>query len=211
MNRIQAPFPRMARFRAIMWTPLLLCMVLLGPLGCSGPQPRRDPVGERLPQVEAKTLAGRTVTLPGGLIGEADGPIVLLIGYQQRAQFDIDRWQRALEDVGIDASVLELLAIPGPMERIFARSIREELRQGTPPERRWSVLTTFADAEKLAGFTGVENPVPARVLLLDDTGRVAFFHDRGYSAEALRSLRKALQKLQNEPEEAEPEEMEEES
>ena len=175
----------------------LFFLLLLGPLGCSTPKPGGDPLGEPLPTVRAETLAGQPLQLPANItgVGENAEPAILLIGYRQDARFDIDRWRRALADASIEAPVYELLAIPGLVPRLFARSIRSELRAGTPPEQRRALLTVFADAEKLTRFTGAANPVPARVLLLSQEGRVAFFHNQGYSVQAQRQLKEASQKL----------------
>ncbi len=44
------------------------------------------------------------------------------------------------------------------------------------------------DADRIEAFTGTENPMPARVILLDATGRVLWFHDRGFSPVLLQEL-----------------------
>lgn len=179
----------------------VLGLVLLSPIGCSTPPPDGDPLGEPLPEVRAKALAGQELTIPDNLTGAGENPrpAILLIGYRQDAQFDIDRWRRALADSSIDAPVYELLAIPGLVPRLFAQSIRSELRAGTPPEQRRAVLTVFAEAEKLMQFTGAANPVPARVLLLGPEGRVAYFHDQGYSVQAQRQLIEAWRERRDRP------------
>jgi hypothetical protein len=44
----------------------------------------------------------------------------------------------------------------------------------------------------VARFTGNADGLPGRVLLLDREGRVAFFHDRGFSVGTLRRLQEVL-------------------
>jgi hypothetical protein len=52
----------------------------------------------------------------------------------------------------------------------------------------------WGDGAEIARFTGNENKLPGRVLLLDAEGRVVFFHDRGYSVGTLQRLRNALER-----------------
>lgn len=45
-----------------------------------------------------------------------------------------------------------------------------------------------AEIPRREGIIGSAEKLPARVVLVDGTGEVAFFHDRGYSVGALRAL-----------------------
>lgn len=64
---------------------VILAMVLAG---CASSVPRRDPMGERFPVVNGKSLDGSEVQLP--TVGSGK-PLLLLIGYEQSTQFDLDR------------------------------------------------------------------------------------------------------------------------
>ena len=110
-------------------------------------------------------------------------PAVLLIGYLQEAQFDIDRWLMGLIQAGTAVPILELPTIPGLAPTIASGWIDDGMRSGIP-EEDWAVVVTLygSAAKPVAELTGTEKGRLARVILLDASGKVAWFHDRGYSA-----------------------------
>ena len=172
---------------------LLLAIALASHLiACASPYPRRDPTGERFPDVQGQTLSGEAVALPGDLAGE---PAVLLVGYVQDTQFDLDRWILGIVQAKLAVDVIEVPTIVGMVPGMIADTIDGGMRRGIPEEDWASVVTVYDDAPAIAAFTGNENPLPGRVLLLDATGTVVFFHDRGYSAGTLLELAKQLEAL----------------
>jgi hypothetical protein len=164
--------------------PLLvgICLLLAS---CSTTWPRRDPTGEMFPSVTGTSLSGAPVALPD--VGHGS-PLLLLVGYDQDAQFDLDRWLLALDQVGWRVTTFEVPTLPGLFPRLLAGTIDSGMRRGIPAEDWASVVTVYGDAARLAAFTGDEDGLTGRVLLLDGTGKVAFFHDRGFSVGTLRQL-----------------------
>ena len=147
---------------------------------CSAPVPNRDPVGEVFPAVAGESLAGEPVNLPADLAGQ---PAVLIVGYLQEAQFDIDRWLMGLIQAGVGLPILELPTIPDLVPTLASKWIDDGMRSGIPAEDWAVVVTLYGSAAKpVAELTGTANGRLARVLLLDANGQVAWFHDRGYSA-----------------------------
>lgn len=63
------------------------------------------------------------------------------------------------------------------------------MRNGIPRELWSIVITVYEDGETIQAFTGNERPNNARVVLLDDKGKVIHFYDRGFSVHALNDLR----------------------
>ncbi|TVQ33055.1 MAG: hypothetical protein EA376_03080 [Phycisphaeraceae bacterium] len=163
--------------------------------GCAGVHDRRDPVGETFPTVSGVGLDDRAWTIPADLAGE---PALLLIGYRQSSQFDIDRWLLGLHQAEIEVRALELPTIPGFLPRLFRRSIDSGMRSGIPAEDWGAVVTVYRDGGQIASFTGNRNGLPARVLLLDGEGVVRYFHDEGYSVGALERMAKALDAVRGE-------------
>lgn len=160
---------------------------------CTSRLPARDPLGERLPDLETETLEGDTLRLPQDLVGE---PAVLLVGFVQEAQFDADRWLLGLLQAELDVRVLEVPTIPGALVGLLSSRIDQGMRNGIPSEDWGSVATAYgAGAGRLERFTGSEGPRNIRVLLLDAEGRVRWFHDEGYSAGSVLALSQALQSL----------------
>lgn len=171
---------------------LAVLAIALCTAACSNTWPRRDPTGEVFPTVQGTSLDGRDVTLPGVGAGE---PLLLLVGYEQEAQFDLDRWLLGLDQAGVAVRTLEVPTIPGLVPRMISGMIDGGMRRGIPREDWGGVVTVYGDAGAIARFTGNQDGLTGRVLLLDGTGRVVFFHDRGWSVGTLRRLQAALAAL----------------
>ena len=160
---------------------------------CSSTWPRRNPTGEVFPTVTGNSLANQSVTFPD--VGRG-APMLLLIGYEQNTQFDLDRWIQALDVAGAKVRAFELPTIPGMLPRMFSGFIDGGMRRGIPEEDWLAVVTLYGDASKVALFTGNADGLPGRVVLLDKDGKVVFFHDRGFSLGTLKQLQSKLQELQ---------------
>lgn len=171
------------RHRAL--RPFFTLLTAVALAACSSTWARRDPTGEPFPTVSGTSLAGVPVTLPDAGRG---APLLLLIGYEQATQFDLDRWIQGLDMAGAKIAAYELPTIPGPIAGLFSGWIDGGMRRGIPQEDWLSVVTLYDDATKVAEFTGNEEKLPGRIVLLDAAGRVVFFHDRGYSLGALKAL-----------------------
>lgn len=162
--------------------------------GCRSAQPNRVPVGETFPTVVGTSLDGTRLELPSAWAG---APTVVLVGYVQDAQFDADRWLLGLLQAGATLRIVELPTIPSRIASLFDDTIDEGMRNGIPPEDWSSVVTVYgAAARPIAAFTGTERPRNMRVLLLDASGRVVWFHDEGYSPRELLDLLAAAAALE---------------
>ena len=157
--------------------------------GCSTTYPRRNPTGEVFPTVTGASLDGTDVTFPEVGAGE---PLLLLVGYDQDSQFDIDRWLYGLIDAEVDVRFYEVPTIPGLIPRMLSGMIDGGMRRGIPSEDWGGVVTLYGDASPVAKFTGNKDGLTGRVLLLDGEGKVVFFHDRGYSIGTLKKVEEAL-------------------
>jgi len=163
--------------------------------GCTVSEPNRNPVGETFPTVSGESLNGKQVELPLALIGE---PSILMVGYIQQTQFDLDRWILGLVQAEAKVKILEVPAIPASFPSMFLRgTIDNGMRKGIPSEDWGSVVTLYgSDAGKVATFTGTENPRNGRILLLDKNGIVRWFWDQGYSATRVTQLVKESENLE---------------
>ena len=148
-------------------------------------------MGELFPAVTGKALDGKQVSFPDAVAG---GPAVLLIAYEQRAQFDVDRWLLGLLQGELQAPLYEVPTIPGALPGLFAGTIDEGMRGGIPSEDWGVVVTMYDDGDAIARFTGNEDRRNnTRVVVLDKNGVVRFFHDRGYSARLVAEVLRATQ------------------
>jgi cytochrome oxidase Cu insertion factor (SCO1/SenC/PrrC family) len=73
--------------------------------------------------------------------------------------------------------------------RMFSTFIDEGMRKGIPKELWKGVITVYEDGDKIQRYTGNQNPNNARVMLLDAEGKILYFYDRGFSVDALKSVR----------------------
>lgn len=155
--------------------------------GCSTTVP--TPVigsDSRFPQVRGETLEKNKVSLPDDFAGK---PAVLLVGYQQRAQFDIDRWILGLLQSEAQVRIVEVPTIAGMVPTILQNTISNGMRGGIPAEDWGSVVTVFEDADKIISAIGNDHPQSASVVLLDPNGRIDWFYNQGYSAHKVLELK----------------------
>ncbi|MGA9116073.1 MAG: hypothetical protein WB626_04800 [Bacteroidota bacterium] len=159
--------------------------------GCGSTLPNRSPEGELFPSVEGESLAGEKVDLPAAFGGQK---VILVLAYEQETQFDVDRWGIGFFTAPLSLPpVYEIPTIPGLIPSLFSGRIDAGMRSGIPAESWKDVITVYGSGgSRLAEWTGTENPRNARVLLLDEQGKVVWFHDRGYGLPPLAAL---LEKL----------------
>lgn len=157
--------------------------------GCSTTYVNRNPVGEKFPTVNGQSLTEEERELPTYFKGSY---VVLLLGYKQDSQFDIDRWLIGLDMTETKITAYEIPTIQGLFPRMFQSSIDNGMRKGIPKELWGGVITIYGDGATVQEFTGNENPNNARVLLLDQQGNVIYFHDRGFSVLALNELKEKI-------------------
>jgi hypothetical protein len=147
--------------------------------------PNRNPIGERFPSVVGQSLEKVPTDIPTAFAGE---PVVLLVGYKQDAQFDLDRWLMGLLQTEVEMRIVEIPTIPGLLPSMASGWIDNGMRSGIPKEDWGVVVTLYGEAARpVAELTGTERGRIGRVIVLDASGTVAWFDDEGYS------VRKALE------------------
>ncbi len=159
---------------------------------CSSTVKNQNPLQKPFPQVEGTSLDNKKYKLPADVKGK---PVLLLIGYKQESQFDIDRWLLGLMQAKTKIKTYEIPTIKGIFPGMIAGTIDEGMRRGIPREDWAVVITIYNDADKIVNFLGNEKPNNTRVVLLDKNGLVIWFHDRGYSASKLLELDKQIKQL----------------
>ena len=135
---------------------------------------------------EGENLEGKTIDVPKYFAGNKT---LLLLGYKQDSQFDIDRWLIGLDMTKTLVPVYEIPTIQGMAPRMFSTVINNGMRRGIPKELWKGVITVYTDGDKVQRYTGNKNPNNARVILLDENGLVIYFYDRGFSVDALNKVR----------------------
>ena len=146
--------------------------------GCSRTAENRVPIGETFPSVRGEGLDKKAWRLPEDLAG-ADA--LLLVGYKQETQFDIDRWMIGVLQLKTPIRFIEVPTIPGLVPGLLGGMIDDGMRAGIPSELWAGVVTVYSGGEKIVAFTGNQKPNNARVVLIDGSGKVVWFWDRGFS------------------------------
>ena len=90
------------------------------------------------------------------------GEPVCSVGYQQRSQFDIDRWLIGITQVDLPVKFVELPTIAGMVPSLIGDLIDSGMRSGIPNELWGGVMTVYDDAELVQEFTE-QNGLPSRV------------------------------------------------
>ncbi len=117
---------------------------------------------------------------------------LLLIGYKQNSQFDIDRWLIGLDMTETRVNVYEIPTIQGLFPQMFSTVIDNGMRAGIPKSLWKGVVTIYGDGEQVQALTGNENASNARVVLLDEKGKVIYFYDQGFAVAALNKVKSHL-------------------
>lgn len=173
----------------------MMCVVAMTLAACAS-TPNRNPTGETFPKVQGTSLSGKPYELPAAFQGS---PTVLLVAYDQNAQFDVDRWLLGLLQAETKVKLYEVPTVANWVAGRFGEQIDSGMRSGIP-EEDWSVVVTiYDDGDKVVAWTGDTNPRNARVVLLDASGKVVWFHDRGYSARVMMELDAKVAEMSSSP------------
>ena len=144
------------------------------------------------PHVHGTNLNCETLAIPDAYSGK---PTLLLVGYKQNAQFDIDRWILGAIQANIKAQIVEVPTIAGMMPRMVQSFINNGMRSGIPTSDWGSVVTVYEDAEKIINVLGNERPRNAHAVLLDKNGIIVWSSNRGYSASQILELQNIVDSL----------------
>jgi hypothetical protein len=167
---------------------LFIALVILVS-GCSTNYSNQSVTGQAFPSVTGQNLEQEAVNIPEDFKNEFT---LLLVGYKQNSQFDIDRWLIGLDMTKTQVNTYEIPTIQGLFPRMFSTMIDNGMRKGIPKPLWKGVVTVYEDGEKVQAFTGNEDANNARVILLNKKGIVIYFYDDGFSVAALNNLRDIL-------------------
>jgi hypothetical protein len=151
-----------------------------------------DLTNSPFPSVTGTSLSGESVQIPERYKGKNT---LLLIGYTQRAQFDIDRWILGALQADVKAQIVEVPTIAGMVPQMVQGFIDGGMRSGIPKSDWASVITVYEDANKIIQALGNDRPQSAYVILLDKEGRIVWTSNIGYSASQVLELKKLVDSL----------------
>jgi hypothetical protein len=144
------------------------------------------------PRVQGTNLDKQPITLPDHYRGKTT---LVLVGYTQKAQFDIDRWILGALQADVRAEIVEVPTIAGMMPQMVQGFIDNGMRSGIPKADWASVVTVYEDAPKIIEALGNERPQSAYAVLLNKEGRIVWSSNIGYSASQILEIKKAVDSL----------------
>ena len=140
--------------------------------------------------VRGNSLDKSPITIPDSYRGKTT---LLLIGYEQKAQFDIDRWILGVLQADVPVQIVEVPTIAGMMPQMVQQFIDNGMRSGIPKQDWASVVTVYEDADKIIAALGNERPRSGYAVLLDKEGRIVWTSNQGYSAQQVLDLKQIVQ------------------
>ena len=146
----------------------------------------------KFPTVQGENLNKDSITLPDHYRGKNT---LILIGYLQKTQFDIDRWILGVLQADIKVEIVEVPTIAGMMPQMVQGFINNGMRKGIPSSDWASVVTVYEDAPKIIAALGNERPQSAYAVLLDKDGYIVWTSTLGYSATQVLELKKLVESL----------------
>ena len=169
---------------------LAICIFFIA---CGSKIPTPPDVNQSMfPQVRGSSLKQESIVLPDHFRGK---PTLLLVGYVQKAQFDIDRWILGALQAGVKAEIVEVPTIAGMVPQMVQSFIDNGMRSGIPQSDWGSVVTVYEDAPKIIAALGNDRPQSAYVVLLDREGRIVWTSNTGYSAGQVLELKAKVEEL----------------
>jgi hypothetical protein len=125
------------------------------------------------PRVAGESLTGERITIPDAYRGKNT---LLLIGYTQKAQFDIDRWILGALQADVTVEIVEVPTIAGMMPQMVQGFINNGMRSGIPQSDWASVVTVYEDAPKIIiSRRIVVNPARPSSSRLSDAKKITIF------------------------------------
>jgi hypothetical protein len=147
----------------------------------------------RFPTVQGTSLSGDLVSIPDRFAGKNT---LVLVGYEQRAQFDIDRWILGALQAEVQVEIVEVPTIAGMLPQMVQGFIDNGMRSGIPKTDWGSVVTVYEDASKIIEALGNDRPQSAYAVLLDKQGRIIWTSNIGYSATQVLDLKTLVDSLE---------------
>jgi hypothetical protein len=170
---------------------LAICLFFIA---CGSKVPTPPDVNQSMfPQVRGSSLQQKTIVLPDHFRGKST---LLLIGYVQKAQFDIDRWILGALQAGVKAEIVEVPTIAGMVPQMVQGFIDNGMRSGIPQSDWGSVVTVYEDAPKIIAALGNDRPQSAYAVLLNSEGRIVWTTNTGYSAGQVLELKAKVDELE---------------
>jgi len=144
------------------------------------------------PEIEARSLSGRTYRLPGDLDGDRN---VLVVAFKRNQQEAVDGWLPALLALEARVPGLHVYEVPtisgawSPARWL----IDGGMTRGIPDaDARARTLTSYTDVARVLTALGLEGPETISIVLVERSGRIVWQERGRFDQEKLRGLSTTL-------------------
>jgi hypothetical protein len=144
------------------------------------------------PEIEARSLSGRTYRLPGDLEGDRN---VLVVAFKRGQQETVNGWLPALLALEARVPGLRVYEVPtisgawSPARWL----IDGGMTRGIPdPDARARTLTSYTDVTRVLAALGLEGPGTISIVLVERSGRIVWQQCGRFDQEKLGGLSAAL-------------------
>jgi hypothetical protein len=173
-------------------TAVVIAIPLAGFVGAGSNSDVIPGAKDTFPTVTGINLLGDEVRLPGGFEGDLN---LVVIGFVQEHQKDIDTWIAALPDLEVARPSLRLYEVPVIYRASapFRLWVNNGMHYGIPdPVARKRTITVYTDQKKFVESVGVTGFDRIHALLVDNSGRIIWRGQGGANPESLSALKSKL-------------------
>jgi hypothetical protein len=151
-------------------------------------------LGDSLPALRGEYLTGRSALLPRDASGRA---ALLLLGFTYDSRFAVEAWTRRFRWEFERYPKVTFYEIPmiGGLARLGKWFIDSGMRRGTPKADRENVITVYGGTDLWKQRVGFRDPNAAYLLLIDQTGKIAWQYSGGFDEQRYQALASEVSKL----------------
>ena len=151
-------------------------------------------VGEKMPELRAGYLSGRTANLPGDAAGRA---ALLLFGFTYQSRFAVEAWTKRFRGEFGKNPQVTFYEIPmiGGFARVGKWFIDGGMRRGTPQADHENVITVYGGTEPWKQRLGFKAEDSAYLVMIDQTGKIASRHAGPFDEASYQALAAQVRKL----------------
>jgi hypothetical protein len=151
-------------------------------------------VGDPLPRLRGELLTGRTADLPQAASGRV---ALLLLGFTYDSRFAVEAWARRFREQFETDLRVTFYEIPmiGGLARLGKWFIDGGMCRGTPKADQENVITVYGGTEPWKQRVAFREPNAAYLILIDQSGRVAWRYAGGFGEEPYQALSSEVSSL----------------
>ena len=151
-------------------------------------------VGETLPTLRGEFLTGSPALLPQAASGRV---ALLLLGFTYDSRYAVEAWTKKFRQEFEQNPKVTFYEIPmiGGMARMGKWFIDSGMRRDTPKADQENVITVYGGTDPWKKRVAFRDPKAAHLILIDQSGKVAWQYAGGFDEEPYRTLSSEVSRL----------------